>query len=108
MKEHDFIPQGDEDVPAWSRNFIALIALNADGAAKNAAKESLMHGERSVTKAYITRNSAVSNAQKEALGVPAYDETRAPIPAPTTRPGFGFKAVGLMPIRIDLRFKLHI
>jgi hypothetical protein len=29
MKKHDFIPQGDEDFPAWSRNFIALIALNA-------------------------------------------------------------------------------
>jgi hypothetical protein len=103
MKEPDFIAQGDEDVSAWTRNFIALITLNAGGAAKNAVKEALMHGERSVTKAYIARNPAVNDAQKEALGVPAYDETRAPIPEPTTRPEFGFKAVCLMPIRIDFR-----
>ncbi|MDR2792066.1 MAG: hypothetical protein LBB61_00165 [Treponema sp.] len=29
MKGHDYMPQGDEEFLAWSRNFIALIVINA-------------------------------------------------------------------------------
>jgi hypothetical protein len=136
MKGHDFIPQGDEEFLAWSRNFIALIVVNmtawgipqavvtllqslfddyeakltaaksgnhgkVDIAAKNAAKKALMHEERSVVKTYIAWNPAVSDAQKQDLGVTVYDGTRTSIPDPKTRPEFSFKVLDLMRVQID-------
>ncbi|MDR1074233.1 MAG: hypothetical protein LBL45_11275 [Treponema sp.] len=75
----------------------------ADVAEKNAAKESLMHKERMVVKLYIAWNPAVSDAQREAIGVTVHDGVRTTIPAPKTRPEFNFKVADIMRIQIDFR-----
>jgi hypothetical protein len=75
----------------------------ADVAEKNAAKEALMHKERMVTKLYIAWNPAVSDAQREAVGVTVHDATRTSVPIPKTRPEFSFKVADIMRIQIDFR-----
>ncbi|MDR0707277.1 MAG: hypothetical protein LBF60_05295 [Treponema sp.] len=81
MKRHGFIPQADDAFLLWSRNFVNSIM-------DNAAKEALMRKGRMVTKLYIAWNPAASDAQ------------RTSIPAPKTRPKFGFKVADIMRIII--------
>jgi hypothetical protein len=53
---------------------------------KNEAKEALIQALRTFIKGYLSYNPAVSDADKENMGVPLHDGTRTPIPAPTTIP----------------------
>jgi hypothetical protein len=53
---------------------------------KNETKETLIQSLRAFIKAYLTYNPAVSDADKENMGLPLHDGTRTPVPAPTTIP----------------------
>jgi hypothetical protein len=53
---------------------------------KNETKEALIQSLRAFIKAYLTYNPAVSDADKENMGLPLHDGTRTPVPAPTTIP----------------------
>jgi hypothetical protein len=53
---------------------------------KNEAKETLTQSLRAFIKGFLTYNPAVSDADKENMGLPLHDGTRTPAPAPTTIP----------------------
>jgi hypothetical protein len=53
---------------------------------KNEAKEALAAALRTFIKAYLTYNPAVTDADKENMGLPLHDGTRTPEPVPTTIP----------------------
>jgi hypothetical protein len=53
---------------------------------KNEARDTLKTSIRSFVKAYLAYNPAVSDADKENMGLPLHDGTRTPVPAPTTIP----------------------
>jgi hypothetical protein len=53
---------------------------------KNEAKESLTAALRVFIKAYLTFNPAVTDADKESMGLPLHDNTRTPSPVPSTIP----------------------
>jgi hypothetical protein len=53
---------------------------------KNETKEVLIQSLRTFIKAYLTYNPAISDADKENMGLPLHDGTRTPVPAPTTIP----------------------
>jgi hypothetical protein len=72
-----------------------------DVANKNAAKEILMHTARDVTKRFLAWNPAVSDAERELLGVTVHDTVRTSIAAPKTRPEFTYKVIDLLRLLID-------
>jgi hypothetical protein len=53
---------------------------------KNETKEDLILSLRTFIKAYLIFNPAVTDADKEKMGLPLHDSTRTPEPAPTTIP----------------------
>jgi hypothetical protein len=53
---------------------------------KNEAKKALTHSLRTFIKAYLAYNPAVSDADKENMGMPLHDGTRTPAPVPATIP----------------------
>ena len=53
---------------------------------KNEAKEALTASLRAFIKGFLTYNPAVSDADKENMGLPLHDGTRTPAPAPATIP----------------------
>ena len=53
---------------------------------KNETKEALIEALRTFIKGYLTYNPAVSDADKENMGLPLHDGTRTPTSAPTTIP----------------------
>jgi hypothetical protein len=53
---------------------------------KNETKTALESGLRAFIKAYLTYNPAVSDADKESMGLPLHDTTRTPTPPPSTIP----------------------
>jgi hypothetical protein len=53
---------------------------------KNETKAALESGLRTFIKAYLTYNPAVTDADKESMGLPLHDTTRTPIPVPTAIP----------------------
>ena len=53
---------------------------------KNEAKDTLVTSLRAFIKGYLTYNPAVSDADKESMGLPLHDSTRTPAPAPATIP----------------------
>ena len=53
---------------------------------KNEARDALKSDIRAFVKAYLAYNPAVSDADKERLGLPLYDNTRTPSPPPSTIP----------------------
>jgi hypothetical protein len=53
---------------------------------KNEAKEALITALWTFIKGYLTYNPAVSDADRENMGLPLHDGTRTPAPAPTTIP----------------------
>jgi hypothetical protein len=53
---------------------------------KNEARDALKVSLRGFVKAYLAYNPAVSDADKENMGLPLHDHTRTPSPAPTTIP----------------------
>jgi hypothetical protein len=57
-----------------------------DTLAKNEAKAALVHALRTYIQGYIARNPAVTDEDKEEMGLPLRDTTPTPHPAPDTRP----------------------
>ena len=57
-----------------------------DTLAKNEAKNALIHALRTYVQAYIARNPAVTDEDKERMGLPLHDATPTPRPAPDIRP----------------------
>jgi hypothetical protein len=53
---------------------------------KNEAKEALISVLRTFIKAYLMYNPAVTDADKESMGLPVHDTTRTPTPVPSTIP----------------------
>ena len=53
---------------------------------KNEARDELKASLRGFTMAYLAYNPAVSDADKENMGLPLHDHTRTPSPAPATIP----------------------
>ena len=53
---------------------------------KNETRNALKAALRTFVKAYLTFNPAVTNVDKESMGLPLYDGTRTPAPVPTTMP----------------------
>jgi hypothetical protein len=53
---------------------------------KNETKEALTEALRTFIKGYLTYNPAVTDADKENMGLPLHDGTRTPTSAPTTIP----------------------
>jgi hypothetical protein len=54
--------------------------------AKNEARDALKTALRAFVKAYLTYNPAVSDIDKESMGLPLHDATRTPTPPPSTIP----------------------
>jgi hypothetical protein len=53
---------------------------------KNETRDALRSDIRAFVKAYLAYNPAVSDADKENMGLPLHDGTRTPVPAPSTMP----------------------
>jgi hypothetical protein len=53
---------------------------------KNEARDALKASLRTFIKAYLMYNPAVSDMDKESMGLPLHDLTRTPVPTPTTIP----------------------
>ncbi|MDR2417724.1 MAG: hypothetical protein LBD79_01555 [Treponema sp.] len=74
-----------------------------DVAEKNAAKQALMHEVRNFTKQHLAWNPAISEAQRELLGITVHDSVRTSIPPPQTRPEFNYKLLDIMRIQIEFK-----
>ncbi|GHU33129.1 hypothetical protein FACS1894172_11050 [Spirochaetia bacterium] len=57
-----------------------------DVLAKDEARDALKAAIRPFVKAYLAYNPAVSDTDRESMGLPLHDGTRTPSPAPTTIP----------------------
>jgi hypothetical protein len=53
---------------------------------KNEARDALKAALRTFVKAYLSYNPAVTDADKERMGLPLHDATRTPVPPPSTIP----------------------
>jgi hypothetical protein len=103
MKGHDFMPQGDEEFSAWSRNFIALIVINAaawgippavipllqslfaDYDAKPAAAASGNHGKADIA----AKNAAKKTLMREGRSVTNIYVARNPAAGDAQRDALG-------------------
>jgi hypothetical protein len=82
-------PMLDELITAFEAALSVYQAPNhgkVDTLAKNDAKAALVHALRVYVQGYIARNPAVSDEDKEAMGLPLRDTTPTPHPAPELRP----------------------
>jgi hypothetical protein len=70
---------------------------------KNETKEALIQNLRAFIKAYLTYNPAVSDADKENMGLPLHDGTRTPVPAPTTIPELELDSSVIRQITVHFR-----
>jgi hypothetical protein len=64
----------------------AQAAAQSARAAKSAARDSVVATAREIVST-IQSNTAVTPAQKEAMGIPVHDTSRTPVPAPSVLPG---------------------
>ncbi|MDR2360048.1 MAG: hypothetical protein LBD85_02045, partial [Oscillospiraceae bacterium] len=74
---------------AFETAFIAYQDANhgkIDVLKKNETRDALIKGLRPFIKSYLMFNPAVTDADKESMGLPLYDNTRTPIPPPSTIP----------------------
>jgi hypothetical protein len=53
---------------------------------KNEARDALKSSLRAFVKAYLSYNPAVTDADRESMGLPLHDSTRSPVPPPSTIP----------------------
>jgi hypothetical protein len=61
---------------------------------KNEAKDALVHALRTYIQGYIARNPAVTDEDKEEMGLPLRDTTPTPHPAPDARPEVAAEPAG--------------
>jgi hypothetical protein len=70
---------------------------------KNEAKEALIRVLRTFIKGFLAYNPAVSDADKENMGLPLHDGTRTPAPAPTTIPELELDSSVIRQISVHFR-----
>ena len=70
---------------------------------KNEAKEALTASLRAFIKGFLTYNPAVSDADKENMGLPLHDGTRTPAPAPATIPELELNSSIIRQISVHFR-----
>jgi hypothetical protein len=70
---------------------------------KNEAKDALITALRAFIKGYLTYNPAVSDADRENMGLPLHDGTRTPVPAPTTIPELELDSSVIRQITVHFR-----
>jgi hypothetical protein len=70
---------------------------------KNKARDTLKSSIRTFVKAYLTYNTAVSDADKENMGLPLHDSTRTPTPGPTTIPELELDSSTIRQISVHFR-----
>jgi hypothetical protein len=70
---------------------------------KNEAKEALTASLRGFIKGYLTYNPAVSDADKENMGLPLHDGTRTPVPVPATIPELELDSSVIRQITVHFR-----
>jgi hypothetical protein len=75
----------------------------ADVLTKNEAKEALLTAVRTFIKGCLTYNPAVSDADKENMGLPLHDSTRTPVPTPTTIPELELDSSVIRQITVHFR-----
>ena len=83
------LPPIQAQMTAYETAFEAAQSPNrgkVDVLTKNEAKEALTASLRVFIKAYLANNPAVSDADKENMGLPLHDGTRTAAPAPATIP----------------------
>jgi hypothetical protein len=83
------LPPIRTQLDAYEAAFKAVLSPNhgkVDVLNKNEAKEALTHSVRAFVRGYLTYNPAVSDADKESMGLPLHDNTRTPAPVPSTIP----------------------
>jgi hypothetical protein len=76
-------------ITAFDTAFAAFQGPNhgrVDTLAKNEAKNALVHALRTYVQGYVARNPAVTEEDKELMGLPLHDTTPTPHPAPDLRP----------------------
>jgi hypothetical protein len=84
-------------IAAFETAFTAYQAPNhgkVDTLAKNEAKDALVHALRVYVQGYVARNPAVTDEDKELMGLPLRDTTPTPHPAPDLRPETGAEPAG--------------
>jgi hypothetical protein len=70
---------------------------------KNEARDALKSSIRAFVKAYLAYNPAVSDADKENMGLPLHDSTRTPAPVPTTIPELELDSSTIRQISVHFR-----
>jgi hypothetical protein len=79
----------DGAITAFETAFTAFQQPNhgkVDTLAKNEAKDALVHALRVYVQGYVARNPAVTDEDKERMGLPLRDPTPTPHPVPDLRP----------------------
>jgi hypothetical protein len=79
----------DAEITAFETALAAYQSPNhgkVDTLAKNESKAALVHALRVYVQGYIARNPAVTDEDKEEMGLPLRDTTPTPHPAPDVRP----------------------
>jgi hypothetical protein len=70
---------------------------------KNEARDALKSDIRTFVKAYLAYNPAVSDADKERMGLPLHDTTRTPAPPPSTIPELELDSSVIRQITVHFR-----
>jgi hypothetical protein len=76
-------------IATFETAFAAYLEPNhgkVDTLAKNEAKDALAHALRTYVQGYVARNPAVTDEDKELMGLPLRDTTPTPHPVPDVRP----------------------
>jgi hypothetical protein len=72
-----------------------------DVLAKNETRDALKSAIRTFVKAYLTYNPAVSDTDKESMGLPLHDTTRTPVPPPSTIPEIELDSSTIRQIKVS-------
>jgi hypothetical protein len=70
---------------------------------KNEARDALKLSIRAFVKAYLAYNPAVSDADRENMGLPLHDSTRTSVPVPTTIPELELDSSTIRQISVHFR-----
>jgi hypothetical protein len=70
---------------------------------KQEARKEYESGLRRLIRAYVAYNPAVTDKEREDMGLPVYGRTHTPVPVPATRPEFNIDPVDFRRLKIDFR-----
>jgi hypothetical protein len=72
---------------------------------KNDVRKDLKHTVRQFVKQYLANNPAVTNKDRDDMGLPIYKSGRTPAPVPAKKPDFTLEAAGGS--RLDVHYHAH-